>query len=111
MTDAGRKMAFPLRTVARAGVRRDAEVLAAIARERGVTQLVVGMPEGRIGRLARQVGEATASVLAVPVTWVDEAFSSAEARARIEEHGLSRRDVDQHAAVVILEAWLAEQGG
>jgi putative Holliday junction resolvase len=107
VTDAGRRMSFPLVTVPRSGVRRDAERLASIARDRGVTLLVVGLPSGRVGRLARQVGEATAAMLGVPVEWADEAFSSAEARARIAELGLSRRDVDQHAAVVILEAWLA----
>ncbi len=108
-TDAGRRMAFPDRTVLRAGVRRDAEQLAALARARGATALVVGLPDagGRMERLARQVGDAVGALLALEPQYVDEGYTSAEARARIEAAGAARRDVDAWAAMVILEAWLA----
>lgn len=107
-TDAGRRMAFPDRTLMRQGVRRDAVVLAALARERGVTALVVGLPDagGRIERLARQVGEAVAGELGLAADYVDEGYTSAEARARIEAAGLRRQTVDAQAAAVILEVWL-----
>ncbi len=108
-TDAGRRMAFPDRTVLRAGVRRDAEQLAALARARGATARVVGLPDagGRMERLARQVGDAVGALLALEPQYVDEGYTSAEARARIEAAGAARRDVDAWAAMVILEAWLA----
>ncbi len=110
-TDAGRRMAFPDRTVLRHSVARDAVALAALAKERGATALVVGLPDGggRMERLARQVGDAVALELGLTADYVDEGYTSAEARARIDAAGLRRQTVDAQAAAVILEAWLASR--
>lgn len=120
VSDPGRKLAFPVRTLARKGVAKDVEALAALCRERDVRQLVVGLPvdlagqETRITRLARQVGEALAARAGLPVAWVDERYTTAEARGRLDAagvpRGLQKRVVDQEAAVVILEDWLAREG-
>lgn len=110
-TDAGRRMAFADRVVLRQGVRKDAEALAALARSRGATALVVGLPDagGRMAHLARQLGDAVGAVLGLVPEYIDEGYTSAEARARIEEAGAERRQVDAWAAAVILEAWLASR--
>lgn len=108
VTDVARKMAFPLHTMPRQSVVRDAAVLAALARTRGVTALVVGLPDagGRMERLARQLGDALAGLAGLPVHYVDEGFTSSEARIRIADAGLRRDTVDAHAAAIILESWL-----
>jgi putative Holliday junction resolvase len=107
-SDAGRRMAFPHSVVPRRGVARDAEGLARLARDRGCTALVVGLPdsEGRMPRIARQVGDAVGALLALPVWYVDEGYTSAEARIRIADAGLRRDTIDAHAAALILQQWL-----
>ena len=102
-------MAFALAVVPRQGVKKDVVVLRRFVDERQATLLVVGLPDGggRVERLARQVGDALAEATGLPVTYVDEGFTSAEARVRIEEAGLRRDSVDAHAAAIILEQWLA----
>ena len=120
LTDPIGLLATPLRTLSRKGVRADVEALVPTVEERGVAHLVVGMPyeldgsEGRSARLARQVGDALAARTGLPLHYVDERYSSVEAERRMIASGArrkKRRDiVDQVAAVVILEAWLARFG-
>ena len=111
VSDAAQKMAFPLQTMQRRSVARDAAALAELARNRGVTVLVVGLPDagGRMVHIARQVGDALAAVTALPVHYVDEGYTSAEARARIADAGLRRDTVDAQAAAIILEQWLGSR--
>ena len=121
VTDPGRTHVFPVTTVARRSVRRDVEVLAELARGRAVVQVVVGVArdadggEGRSARLARQVGDALAARTGLPVAYVDEAFTTLEAHARLGDAGVfgaaRRAASDQAAAVVILEGWLGAEGG
>lgn len=112
-SDAGRTMAFPHSTLSRRSVARDAAAIAAIAREKGATALVVGLPDagGRVERLARQVGEAVAALLTLPANYVDEGYTSAEARLRIADAGMRRDSVDAQAATLILEEWLRSNAG
>ncbi len=111
VSDAARRMAFPVTTLQRQSVAKDCTALAVTVRERGVTALVVGLPERseRITHLARQLGTALAERTGLPLHFIDEGFTSSEARLRIEEAGLLRSTVDAHAAALILEAWLAAQ--
>ena len=111
ITDAARRMAFPVSTLPRQSVARDAAALARIVRDRGVTALVVGIPEAsdRIAHLARQLGQALAERTGLALHFVDEGYSSSEARLRIEATGQLRTTVDAHAAAIILETWLAAQ--
>ena len=109
VSDAGRRMVFPLTTILRRSVAQDAAAIAEIARARGATALVVGLPDGggRMARLARQVGDAVGEKLGLVPAYVDEGFTSSEARIRIDEAGLTRSTVDAHAAALIVEQWLA----
>jgi putative Holliday junction resolvase len=118
-TDPMRMMALPLHTLARQSVVKDADALALLCKQRRVSQLVVGLPleldgtEGRSARLARQVGDALAQRTALPLAYVDERFSTVEAKNRLREAGLNERQqrsvVDAAAAAVILEDWMAAE--
>ncbi len=78
--------------------------------------LVVGLPydddgrEGASAGAARAMGEQFAERSGLPITWLDESFSTAEALDRLTSRGVAprqRRDiVDALAAAVILERWL-----
>ena len=68
--------------------------------------------EERSARLARQIGEAVSDTEELPVFYVDERFSSVEAERRLLEMDVSRARrkelIDQAAAMIILERFLAE---
>jgi putative Holliday junction resolvase len=115
------QVAVPLTIVEHENRERDLERVAAIARERLVAAVVVGLPvlasgeEGEQARRARRFGDALARRLEVPVVYQDERFSSARAadaladadsvRGRTSRRGAKRR-FDDLAAAVILQAYL-----
>ncbi len=79
------------------------------------TGFVVGRPrhadgaEHPIARLAEKFGRRLAARFNLPVTFVDETLSSAEAQAQLrEQHARIRakQDVDALAAAVILQSYL-----
>ena len=114
-TDA--RIPTPHATLRRRGVRQDVARLHTIVSELNAVEVVVGMPyeldgtEGRSARLARQVGDALASVSGVPVHYQDERYSTvvAEERLRSAGHNALRRKqtIDQAAAAVILGDFFA----
>lgn len=119
ISDHGRRIASPVCTVKRKGVKQDVVALQRICAERGegeVDAVVVGLPlelddsEKRSARLARQVGEALGEALGIPPTYVDERYSSVDAERSLIESDLSRKRrkqvIDQAAAVLILQSWL-----
>ena len=120
VSDPARRMAFPLRTIARRSVAKDADELARVCTSQAITQLVVGLPltlegeEARSARLARQVAEALVARTGLPQAFVDERYSTLEAERRLRDAGAPadrRKEViDQYAAVVILEDWLGNGG-
>jgi putative Holliday junction resolvase len=65
---------------------------------------------GEAAALATRFAEALRGVLGLPVHLQDERLSTVEAERRLREAGRSARArrevVDEHAAVVILQAWL-----
>ena len=106
----------PWFTLSRSGVKADLARLQSTWKQLGepISSVVVGLPleldgtEGRSCRLARQVGDAVAS-LGLTVHYQDERFSTVEAARRLTAAGHSTRDqksiIDQAAAAVILEDW------
>ena len=114
------KMVFPVCTLSRQSVKKDAQKLAEICAKEGVDQIVVGLPlladgsEGRSARLARQVGDALHALTNLPVDYEDERDSSIEASSRLHQAGRNtkrqRGVIDQAAAIVILERWLRNRG-
>lgn len=120
-TDALGWMAHPVVTIARRGVQKDVDALMPLLAEHGANTIVVGLPyeldgtEERSARLARQVGDALAERSGLILRYVDERYSSVEAERRLIEAGVSRKRrkevIDQMAAVIILETWLAMERG
>jgi putative holliday junction resolvase len=109
--------ARPLRVV----LRKDLEVaLGEIARETPIDGVVVGLPtalagyEGDSAAGARELGEEIGGLLGVPVSYVDERFTSRIAESALLESGMKRRErketVDKVAAAIILQTFLDGQG-
>lgn len=123
VSDPTRTIAVPLETLRRRRGKRPPLVqLEAVAREREVDQLVVGLPLSPDGEETawcaevRSVGDRLAQRLGVEVDYVDERFTSARAERAIRSMGLPKRErerkerVDAGAAVLILQAWLDREG-
>ena len=118
LSDSEGRLATPLEVLERSGSEaQDHAAIAAVAAERQVEVVVVGLPislDGTMGRAARaaraEVGRLAAAV-GVPVETCDERLSTAEADRRLrlgEVKGSRRRQVvDMAAAAVILQSWLA----
>jgi putative Holliday junction resolvase len=122
MTDEARIAAHPLTVLSRVGHSGDARAVVALVAAQGVDDVVVGMPfelSGKRGHRARRVLEFIAALRAALPAGVrlheqDERFTTAEAeRALIAAdvpRARRRSVVDQHAAALILQAWLDAQG-
>jgi len=121
MTDEARIAAHPLTVLQRVGNSGDATAVSNLVAAHGVRDVVVGMPfelSGRRGHRARRVQEFMAALRAVLPATVqlheqDERFSTAEAERALIAADVSRAQrrsvVDQHAAALILQAWLDAQ--
>ncbi|MGN6331137.1 MAG: Holliday junction resolvase RuvX [Motilibacteraceae bacterium] len=123
-SDPSALLATPLETVRRG--RGDVDRVVALAAEREVLEVVVGLPRHLSGAEGASAGDARAFATAlarrlapVPVRLVDERLSTVTAQRGLRDAGLTgkraartRRDVvDQAAAVVILQSALdAERG-
>jgi len=114
------EVVLPLHVLRRTSPRRDLDELLATIDERGVDQLVVGIPiredgsEGRIARDARFLATKLQQLRpALRIHFQDEAYSTVEAEERLTQRGMdgrSRRQVvDAVAAQVILETWMERQ--
>jgi putative pre-16S rRNA nuclease len=109
-------LASPLSTLQRVGPRKDPKAIAALVREHGVGEVVVGLPynlDGTIGPQAEKVRAFAADlepVVRVPVRFWDERLTSVEAERILSERNVpwQRRKslVDQVAAVLILQGYL-----
>lgn len=116
ISDPLRMFPQPHSTLSREGVNKDVARLAPLIAELEVDHLVVGLPleldgtEERSARLARQVGEAVREASGLPLTYIDERFSSVEAERFLIEADLSRKRrkqvIDQGAAIIILRSFL-----
>ena len=106
-------LAFPVTTLSP----RDLDRLVGLVHDRGVVEVVVGLPtqlsgqEGPAARSARAFAAALGRRVApVPVTLIDERLTTAAAHRRMAERGMRSRArrgvVDQEAAVQILQSHL-----
>jgi putative Holliday junction resolvase len=121
MTDEAMIAAHPLTVLSRIGNSGDANAVARVVVEHGVTAVVVGMPfelSGKIGHRARRVqvfltALRAALPAAVQLHEQDERFTTAEAERVLIAADLSRAKrrgvIDQQAATLILQAWLDAQ--
>lgn len=119
LSDPSGTLATPLTTLTRrAGKRPPFARILEIAAEHGAECLVVGLPLDPRGRETtwtaevRDFGGRLGDRSGLPVHFMDESYSSAEAEARIRSIGLTRKKkedkarIDAGAAAIILQDWL-----
>jgi putative Holliday junction resolvase len=111
----------PLTVIKRSeGVRADLRAVEALARERDVSKIVVGIPIMLTGEEAVQAGKVRQFVqrlagrLDIPVVTWDERLTTVEAERMLIEADQTRaarkRVVDKVAAAIILRSYLAANG-
>ena len=120
MTDPGRTFASPLATVPFASERRTAEHLAALCREHGADQVVVGLPvrddgtEGDNCARTRRIVDRLRALGIAAEPW-DESWSTRDAADAMAGAGggrqANRRRIDRVAAALILRDWLESRRG
>ncbi|WP_022660711.1 Holliday junction resolvase RuvX [Paucidesulfovibrio longus] len=117
VTDPYGMMAFPRPALERTTKDRlFADLLALIEADR-IERIVVGLPLALDGsdtettRQARNFAERLGRRTPLPIEFMDERLTSAEAEGLLKEAGLCGKKrktrLDSQAAVIILEAWLA----
>jgi putative holliday junction resolvase len=116
LSDESRRLASPLRTLEAEPSETLAERLAAVAREVGAVELVVGLPRnldgssGDAARSARSLADQLKRSTRLPVSLIDERLSSVAAERQLIGQGVRREKrkglVDQLAATLILESFL-----
>jgi putative Holliday junction resolvase len=93
IADAEARLAKPLATLERINRNEDMRRLRELAREQGVTQIIVGLPlrlDGSHGEMAEEASrfaERVRKQIGVPVEMVDERLTSWEAERLLEEQG------------------------
>lgn len=107
----------PLTTVVRTSLSRDLDQLRSLAEDRQVRRIVIGLPlnmngsEGPAAHDARKFAGVVSEALDLPVELYDERLTSFEAESRLKDSPMGRNSrklmVDQIAAALILESWLA----
>lgn len=125
VSDGRRAMAFP-RAVLERGAERagDHRAIREIVVEEGVSTVVVGLPlslDGHRGPAARAAAEEASELataladLGVQVVTHDERLTTVSASVALSGAGKDARrqrgSIDSAAATILLEAWLATQGG
>jgi putative Holliday junction resolvase len=120
LSDAGWRFATVGHTLPRGKFARDLEALRALARERRVAGIVVGLPlnmdgsEGPRAQSARAYARNLAP-LGLPILLWDERWSTASAERDLIAQDVSRKRragrIDSHAAAVILQAALDALAG
>jgi putative holliday junction resolvase len=104
-------LATPVGAVERPASRRGLATIAALARDREVERVVVGLPltlageEGQQARATREFAARLGELLSVPVELHDERLTTRQA-----ERTVGGEDADSRAAAHLLEAYLAASG-
>ncbi len=120
LSDPTGTLASPYRTLRNLGHQHLIDEIATIVHQEQVERVLVGLPlqaDGTLGRAAREVlafAHKLDQVLSVPVTSLDESFTTSEALERLAEVSdrktrtviAQRNKIDQVAAAVLLEAYL-----
>jgi putative Holliday junction resolvase len=115
VSDAAGKVAIALGTHHRATDGPLFPYLQRLIQERGITGLVIGLPlradgsEGQIAWQTRQFARKLAGETRLPVTFVDERYTSQEATASLrsaKRRRRAKREVDALAAQLILQLHL-----
>jgi putative Holliday junction resolvase len=109
------RLAHPIATIAAQANEARFGAIEKLVAEWHPEGFVVGLPrhadgaEHAIARLATRFARRISQRFGLPVAFVDETLSSAEALSRLRDHGARasrKRDVDAQAAAVILQSYL-----
>jgi putative Holliday junction resolvase len=121
LSDPDRALALPAGTIKAAGGVDDLKAVARMVAETEAVEVVVGHPlsmsgeRGPAAHKAEEFAEGLRLILKVPVHLQDERLSTVEAERGLREAGATgperRRRVDQAAAAVVLDAYLAKNAG
>ena len=121
ISDPDRAVALPAGTIRAAGGVDDLKAVARMVADTGAVEVVVGHPlslsgePGPAARKAEEFADGLRLILKVPVHLQDERLSTAEAERGLRAAGADDRRrrgaVDQAAASLILEAYLAKTAG
>ncbi len=112
LSDPAGRFALPLKTLARTSDRAAIAALVEIVREHEVEAVAIGEPLAAgvataAARRVRSFAGRLARATALPIVWIDETLTSAEAESRLREAGVpaARRAErrDQLAAQTILQ--------
>lgn len=120
-TDDSGTLAVPMGAVPAAPAETLVARLAAVAAQLDAKRILIGHPrrldgtEGEEARAARDLAHQLRQVSGLPVTLVDERLTTAQAERALLAAGVRRRrrreNVDQMAAALILEQYLASSDG
>jgi len=121
VSDPEQSLAFPAGHLERVATQRDLEAIHALAREREVSRIVVGLPlhldggDGDAARSAREFAHSLARVTSLPVDLLDERWTTREAQRALREAPRKRRrrkgELDALAATLLLRSWLTRADG
>jgi putative holliday junction resolvase len=109
------RLAHPVGTIAEEAIEARFAAIGRLVAEWHPAGFVVGLPhhadgsEHEVARLAGKFARRLNSRFGLPVAFVDETLTSAEAGARLREAGGRARgkgDLDAHAATLILQSYL-----
>lgn len=116
LSDPGRRLASGIGCLSPGGIARTADAVAAEARERGASAVVVGLPrnmngsEGARAGRCREFAELLRERLDIPVAMVDERLTTVEATRYLnatDTRGKKRKGaIDALAAEIILQSAL-----
>jgi putative Holliday junction resolvase len=116
ISDAGRKIASPLKVLHRQNADQDARTLRSLIADEKVSGIVVGLPvrttgsEGQKAREARAYGKWLHELSGLPVTFWDERFTTADAEQLLLDAGLTKKRrqerLDMVAAQILLQTYL-----
>jgi putative Holliday junction resolvase len=120
VSDTGRRVATPLRTLKRGKFAGDAAALLALAAERGIGGVILGLPrnmdgsEGPRAQSTRAFARNLAGLTELPIGFWDERLSTVAAERALLEADASRRRraevIDHVAAGYILQGLLDRLG-
>jgi putative Holliday junction resolvase len=120
LSDPTRLLAWPYGVVLRRSRQQDFEQFAAIAASEGVTQLLVGLPQAihepdtPFTAWVRDYAASLSRHLDLPLSFIDESFSTVDASSALESQGKrrwqrQREHIDAAAAAIILQQYLDQQ--
>lgn len=116
VSDPAGRVANPITVLETKRLLADPRPLRDLVTEGDAGMLVVGLPltmageEGPQAKRVRQLGDRLADLLAIPIDYVDERLSTAEAQRVLRAAGRSEKEqrgmIDMIAAALLLQNWL-----